>query len=240
MTYELLIRLVCAHVLADFFLQNKWMCEHKQHLNSAKGWMAQILHASIQALMAYVIVAEWTCWWMPAVIFGSHLLIDVSKALVGKKNIWTFLLDQVVHLGVIVALFAFGNGGFALPDWVGDKLWVIALAYMVILMPSSIFIDIFYKRWEEQTHSGKAGKKEKVSLPNGGKYIGYLERILIVTFVLAGSAEGIGFLLAAKSVFRFGDLQKSEDVRNTEYVLIGTFLSFSIAILVGMAAKMLL
>lgn len=58
---------------------------------------------------------------------------------------------------------------------------------------------------------------------------------LILTFVLVGSFEGVGFLLAAKSVFRFGELNKAKEIRTTEYVLIGTFASFTIAILTGIA-----
>ena len=63
-----------------------------------------------------------------------------------------------------------------------------------------------------------------------------LERVLILTFIFVGYSEGIGFLLAAKSIFRFGDLQKSSELKLTEYVLIGTFLSFAIAIMVGYGA----
>ena len=77
-------------------------------------------------------------------------------------------------------------------------------------------------------------------LPNAGKWIGYLERILVLTFIFTGNIEGIGFLLAAKSVFRFGELNRAKDIRTTEYVLIGTFTSFAIAILAGFAAKWLL
>lgn len=40
--------------------------------------------------------------------------------------------------------------------------------------------------------------------------------------------EAVGFLLAAKSVFRFGDLRDDQDRKRTEYVLIGTLLSFGL------------
>jgi hypothetical protein len=60
---------------------------------------------------------------------------------------------------------------------------------------------------------------------------------LILTFVLIGSFEGVGFLLAAKSVFRFGELSKAKEIRTTEYVLIGTLASFAIAVLIGIAAS---
>ena len=43
----------------------------------------------------------------------------------------------------------------------------------------------------------------------------------------------IGFLLAAKSIFRFGELSKAQEIKTTEYVLIGTLASFTIAILIG-------
>lgn len=77
-------------------------------------------------------------------------------------------------------------------------------------------------------------------LPNAGKWIGYLERILILTFVFTSNIEGVGFLLAAKSVFRFGELSKAKDIKTTEYVLIGTFTSFTIAILLGFGADWLM
>lgn len=40
--------------------------------------------------------------------------------------------------------------------------------------------------------------------------------------------------LAAKSIFRFGELSKSKEIKTTEYVLIGTLASFTIAILTGL------
>jgi hypothetical protein len=51
--------------------------------------------------------------------------------------------------------------------------------------------------------------------------------------VIIGKWEGIGFLLAAKSIFRFGDLKEAKDRKLTEYILIGTLLSFGVAIMVG-------
>ena len=75
------------------------------------------------------------------------------------------------------------------------------------------------------------------SLPNAGKWIGYIERVFILTFVFVGSFEEIGFLLPAKSVFRFGELSKAKEIRTTEYVLIGTLASFTIAILTGIVVS---
>jgi len=87
---------------------------------------------------------------------------------------------------------------------------------------------MFLKQWTPSSANSQ-------SLPKAGQWIGYIERILTLTFVFVGSFEGIGFLLAAKSVFRFGELNKAKEIRTTEYVLIGTLASFSIAILTGIA-----
>jgi len=53
-------------------------------------------------------------------------------------------------------------------------------------------------------------------------------------FIVIGRWEGVGFLLTAKSVFRYGDLSESKNRKLTEYVLIGTLLSFSLAIIAGL------
>lgn len=66
-------------------------------------------------------------------------------------------------------------------------------------------------------------------LEKAGRLIGSLERILTLTFVILGEFEAVGFLIAAKSILRF----KDGDTKKTEYVLIGTMLSFVIAIGIG-------
>jgi hypothetical protein len=71
------------------------------------------------------------------------------------------------------------------------------------------------------------------SLEDAGKYIGILERILVFSFVILDHWEAVGFLITAKSVFRFGDLKESKHRKLTEYILIGTLISFGIAIVVG-------
>jgi hypothetical protein len=62
---------------------------------------------------------------------------------------------------------------------------------------------------------------------------------LILTFILIDCIEGVGFLLAAKSIFRFGELSKSNEIKTTEYVLIGTLSSFTIAIIISYITKII-
>ena len=75
---------------------------------------------------------------------------------------------------------------------------------------------------------------EDESLHRAGQYIGVLERLFVCEFVALGNLQAIGFLIAGKSVFRFGDLRKARDRKLTEYILIGTLLSFGLAMGTGL------
>ena len=72
------------------------------------------------------------------------------------------------------------------------------------------------------------------SLKSAGKYIGVLERIFAFGFIILNQWSAIGVLIAAKSVFRFGDLSRAKDRKLTEYMLIGSLLSFGLAIVIGL------
>ena len=60
-------------------------------------------------------------------------------------------------------------------------------------------------------------------LKKGGQYIGRLERFLNLIFVLMGYKDGVGFLLAGKSILRFSEIKGPGDRKITEYIIIGTF-----------------
>lgn len=233
----LLIKLIAAHLIGDFMLQSNRLCRLKSSGNIPKKIMALSIHSAIQAILSYIFIALWSNWVIPVVIFASHFAIDFVKVSIGGRKLPTLIIDQVAHYTVIALLAWFisvndANSGY--PGLFSFSFWLICTAYIAVLTPTSILIKSFieYEQWmpEEGVLQG---------LPNAGKWIGYLERVLILTFIFTKNVEGIGFLLAAKSVFRFGELNKSRDIKITEYVLIGTFASFTIAILVGFVADWL-
>ncbi len=87
---------------------------------------------------------------------------------------------------------------------------------------------------DEGSTTSTTGEEDE-SLKDAGKWIGIIERILVLTFILMGEWKAIGYLIAAKSVFRFGELKKPNDRKRTEYILIGTLLSLIFAVGVGIA-----
>lgn len=235
----ILLKLIAAHLTGDFLLQSDRMCADKFSNNSTAKYKALILHAIIQAVLAYVFVAQWNCWIIPVVIGVSHFIIDYVKSMSRRNDLISLVWDQLAHFCVIIGLwwlvFARMPQFNAADDIFSSNLWLIATAYIAVLAPTSILIKSFieFEKWMPSDASSQG-------LPNAGKWIGYLERILILTFIFTDNIEGIGFLLAAKSVFRFGELNKAKDIKITEYVLIGTFASFTIAILIGFCVNLLL
>ena len=232
---SILLRLLLAHIIADFFLQTKWMVEGKE--NGGKRSMRMLtLHSVIHSLMAYLIVGDWALWYIAIVIFVTHFIIDWCKIQFRGNSVSAFLIDQLSHVVVLFMLWVtilpgsisdiFKEGTDILPD----NIWMIVVAYAMMLRPSAILMSLLLKRWQLSSMANS-------SLPEAGKWIGYLERILILTFVITDNMEGVGFLLAAKSVFRFGDLNKAKDIKTTEYVMLGTMTSFAIAIIVGLLVK---
>lgn len=110
----------------------------------------------------------------------------------------------------------------------GSNFWILSTAYLFITFPASVIIKIFISQWANNT-----GEQQGESLEQAGNYIGILERLLVMTFVISGHWNAIGFLVAAKSVFRFGDLKDSKNRKLTEYILIGTLTSFGLAMITG-------
>lgn len=67
-----------------------------------------------------------------------------------------------------------------------------------------------------------------------GELIGKLERVIVAALVLSGAATAIGFVLTAKSVARF---KQMEDRNFAERYLVGTLISVSVALAAALLVK---
>lgn len=110
---------------------------------------------------------------------------------------------------------------------------VIIFSVIVLIWPAGIIIGKTTEQFRKQIEKDD-------SLNKAGLYIGILERILVFVFIFICQYAAIGFLIAAKSVLRITKDVDTNSRKKTEYVLIGTMLSFSVAILVGLLAKAML
>jgi hypothetical protein len=227
----ILIKLVLAHLIGDFILQPTAWVKNKE-VNKAKS-IHLYTHILTHGLLIMLVLWNINHWFLALLVMLLHGIIDTIKLYAQKvdnKSNW-FLIDQALHMISILGLWVF----FFKPEinlnsiLISPKIWIYVTATLLITVVSSIVMRELMSNWSKALNDGN-----EESLNNAGKYIGMLERLFVFVFIITGNWEGIGFLLAAKSVFRFGDLKESKDRKLTEYILIGTLLSFGIAIAVGM------
>ena len=230
-----LLRLIFAHLVTDFILQpSSWVKSREQkRLKSDKLY----IHAIITAAVAYLFSGYYQAWWIFPIILVSHFLIDIWKSYQPNK-IKYFLTDQLLHLLVIVALWLFtfnrwGDFASLIAEALNNThIWIIATGYLLVAWPLGFLIGIATEKWRNEADVNKEG------LAKAGMWIGLLERFLIFTFILIDQFTAVGLLIAAKSILRFSDKENTQ--KKTEYVLIGTLMSFSASFILGLLMKFLL
>lgn len=234
---DILIRLLIAHLIGDFLLQPKSWVEDRDHKHYKSSSL--YLHALVQALLSMVAIADAFHWLVIIILFITHLAIDLFKSYQRQNKTTWFIIDQALHFLVIVVLwkwfFARSYELNMLAYFSNIKILTAILAVLLLSSPTAIFIGMATRKWRKEIEDDK-----KKTLKDAGLWIGIIERLLIFTFVLVNQYEAVGFLLAAKSIFRFGDLRKTEEKNQTEYVMIGTLLSFGIALMVGFIARIII
>lgn len=232
----LFIKLFLSHLLGDFIWQpNKWVAdkETKKHKS-----IYLYLHVLLHGILAAILVGEISFIPYAAFIAITHGFIDFIKLNFQKKKTkrtW-FVVDQIAHILILIAITLLYQNKNMIHFWLDDEFWILVTGIIFITKPTSIFIKTIISIWNPESQNSNQDN----SLANAGNYIGILERLFIFCFILLGHFEAIGFLLAAKSIFRFGDLKEAKDRKLTEYVLIGTLISFGIAILVGQVFQALI
>jgi hypothetical protein len=223
--------MLLAHVLGDFVFQPKGWVEHKLKQRHKSKYL--YFHILIHLLALLVVFRfDFNYWPVFVIVPISHLIIDLTKINLNEtlNARWLFMMDQLAHIAVILALTFYYFPDFSLSqELFSEKALLLFLCLILLTSVGSVLIQVLMSRWIV------AEDKENQSLPAAGKYIGMLERLFIFGFVVLGQWSAIGFLITAKSVFRFGDLSRAKDRKLTEYILIGTLLSFGLAILTGLA-----
>lgn len=228
------IKLFLAHIIGDFFLQPKGWIDEKQRNKWKSKYL--LLHVTIHFALILLVLWDFSYWHVALLIVGLHWIIDAGKLTFQNELNGTklFIADQFLHISVLVAAWII----FWEPnlEWLlTSESLIIAVGFLLLTSPVAILMNVLMGRWQNELN-----EDNERSLSNGGLYIGILERIFIYLSVLAGYIQIIGFLIAAKSIFRFGDLTRAKDRKLTEYIVIGTLLSFLIAMVTGFAVSELL
>lgn len=233
----LFAQLLLAHLLGDFVLQpNHWVADKMQQKIKSIYLYAHIL---LHGLLAWLVSWSWKFAGYALLLALLHGLIDLLKLYLQKPKTQRYWLlgDQALHLisiAFIVLLYEQVDLKLYTLD---ERLWLYASGVLFLTTPTSILIKNIISIW---TPNEPDTNDQPTDLQNAGKYIGILERLFVYFFVVSGYFASIGFLMAAKSIFRFGDLTQAKDRRLTEYVLIGTLISFGFSIAVGYLTQIFL
>lgn len=231
---HLAVALVTAHLLGDFVLQPRRMIARKTNL------LVLVAHVLIVATLSYLLAGVWGMWEIFAVIAVTHALIDFIKVASKRHGLLAFSLDQAAHLGVIALLVCWLDIAPVALAWVDrfgnriTEILVVVSSVVAAVKVSGIVIEKAIRPFQQQL---PVEVREHGFLAGGGT-IGRLERFLILVFVLMNEAGAIGFLIAAKSILRFGELRDHR--KEAEYVIIGTMWSFACGLVVALATRAVL
>ena len=245
-TLRLFLAVLLAHLLGDFPFQSTRLVAQK-----LRHWWAHGVHGIIHFILLVLALRIF----IPSLVLSrgfvlaasiayiaAHMVIDVARQQVVKRGLpigsaSVFLVDQGLHLATMIAL----TGVLAEADWrilrlqliVPDSTKDLILSGGVIYV-TVVFAGGYFIRSMTRGLLGGVSLRlgESVEqLTNAGLYIGWLERLLIVTAVVLRSPALIGLILTAKSIARFPEMKES---KFAEYFLIGTLLSVSIALFGGL------
>jgi len=216
--------LLFGHTFADFVLQTAWINAQKRRPS------IMLLHGALVLATAQIALGQWASLWL-LLLAAAHVAIDAVKITGGFHHFRGFMLDQAAHLATLAVVAVLVPSLWANGAWAGMPalLPVMALAtgLIVTLAAGQYAVALLMRPHGNRIrHNG---------LRDGGRLIGLLERGLIFALILMGQPLGVGFLIAAKSILRFGTATR--DQRTAEYVIIGTLASFGWALLTAEATR---
>ena len=234
-------KILLAHVLTDFIFQPEQLAENKERVT------VLLVHGLIFFLLSMVLFLPAFSYQtiIALVLLASfHGFVDYSKNLIQKrtgKSLWLYFLgDQALHvLGIGVVVFFLDKASLnvwvdaLLPYWSKPSIFLFVSLFVFIVFGGGFFTGILCKRFLAGLNSEK-----KPGIERAGRYIGILERSLVLTAVLFGKMEFIGYIFAAKSIARYPEMKEGSHF--AEYYLIGTLTSISIAFFGGLLLKYLL
>jgi hypothetical protein len=247
---ETVIVLLAAHLAGEYLLPPNWA------VGRAPKVLTNLAHALGVMVLATLLLGAANPMLMVLYV-ALHFAIDSFRVGLGKEaqptgraGVVRFVAAQLVGLTGVVGLgLAFGNAADSgvWATWLSPPAFELALRILLILSGLLLcvpaggeLIGRLTAGWsaqleadaEARARSGGEGPPIR-GLPGAGRYIGWLERAITFLLILVGQPATIGFLFAAKSILRFGEVRDASQRELAEYVIIGTFMSFGWALLTG-------
>lgn len=292
----IVLLLLIAHLVADFWLQTNEMIKNKW-----KYLRKHMIHHTITTGLALIIIWQYDDQFtnvfsyvlLPLIfIVITHIVIDLAKIKLvdtiqekdynGLKKLCFFLIDQTLHvvmlliacllfleiklmdMGIYLQELIHAKNGMHHLGLLNTSLFIIILfifatsisghivTLLVGALPSEFAnfegeFTLNHKLAENQVNQTLTSESNFMreyhfltysnQLPPRGRLIGYIERLLVISLTIIGAYPSIAFIIAAKSIARFKQL----DDRNwAEYFLLGTLTSILLGLIFGLIAQIIL
>ena len=228
--------LISVHLLADFLFQTSAYSEKKR-----KKLKPLLLHCFIYFIVFEIVLLPILqfkkVFLLGMIISVLHFFINFTKNKLEKSfpqrrlQIWIFSINQLIHFALLIGMnYIFNlensvsNLYLKLEGYENFKIIVLYTSvFSIIFEPASLFIRKLFT-----SISPKIYPKANLEELKAGNIIGKLERIIIAILLLNNQFGLIGFVLTAKSIARF---KQMEDKDFAEKYLIGTLTSFLIVLI---------
>ncbi|WP_339120921.1 DUF3307 domain-containing protein [Fusobacterium nucleatum] len=237
--------LISVHLLADFLFQTSAYSEKKR-----KMLKSLLLHCFIYfivfEIIFFILFQCEKAFILGLIIFVLHFLINYTVNKLEKYfpkrrlQLLFFSLNQLIHIVMIVGMYYIlnlenltNNLYTKLQTYEDFKIIVLYISvFSIILNPASVFIRKLFTSISPKTYP-----KTNLEELKAGNIIGKLERIIIAILLLNNQFGVMGFVLTAKSIARFKQMENKDFA---EKYLIGTLTSFLIALISVLILKGLL
>jgi len=245
----LLVLLFAGHAFADFVVQTESIAARKE-----REMGAMLVHGLATLVTHAVVVAPFLTAQLFVGLIGLavvHTATDIVRRSivrdVPERAFPGLIIDQVAHAAVIVALWwvlAGRTGSTPLANWVPcgsagalatyGRVAATAGGLALNWKGGTAVVRGLLARYPEVVPKDAGDSRHQYAM---GRTIGCLERTLVFSLVLFGQWGALGFVIAAKSIARFKEL---DDKHFADYYLIGTLASMLVAVGTGILVRYLL
>lgn len=245
---EYIILLLLAHIVGEFYVLNSKT--FKKEENSLKTLLIHSLSYYVTMLIIAIPVITLEIIIVVSVTSIVHMIIELLNfyycrkvlnckkwSLVKERNI--FFVIQALHLAslIIISYIAVINKielkGLKIITKFFDTVGlseVVFISWLVTLLlihkPANIAISKFLALYKPRETNLDIQKDN-----NAGRFIGTVERIIMVIFISLHEFAAIGLVLTAKSIARYDRISRDKDF--AEYYLLGTLISVAIVVVVS-------
>ena len=228
--------LISVHLLADFLFQTSAYSEKKR-----KMLKPLLLHCFIYFIIFEIVllpILQFKKLFLLGVIISVlHFLIIFTKNKLEKSfpqrrlQIWIFSINQLIHFVILIGIYyifnlanSVSNLYINLEGYENFKIIILYISvFSIIYEPASVFIRKLFISISPKTYPKAYSEELKA-----GNIIGKLERTIIAILLLNNQFGLIGFVLTAKSIARFKQMENRDFA---EKYLIGTLTSFLIVLI---------